>query len=87
MKVLGSAVVLSTSENKLSNAVNVHVTNTNANPQEVGIYPGATGATGVTADGSVYVAGKGSVQLSLELNQGIRGDTSIYATPIAKSGI
>lgn len=87
MKVLGSAVALSASANKLSGAVNVHVTNTNANPQEVSIYPGATGATGATADGSVYVAGKGSVQLSLDLNQGIRGAADIYASPIAKSGI
>jgi hypothetical protein len=87
MKVLGSAVPLSASANKLSDAVNVHVTNTNANPQEVSLFAGATGATGGSAVGSVYVAGKGSVEISLGLNQGIRGATDIYASPIAKSGI
>lgn len=87
MKVLGSAEVLSPTANKMVDAVNVHVTNTDANPKEVSVFTGATGATGGTADGTVYVAGKGSVQISLGLNQGIRGATAVYASPIAKSGI
>jgi len=87
MKVLGSAVALSATANKLSDAVNVHVTNTNTNPQEVSVFAGASGVTGGSAVGTVYVAGKGSVQISLELNQGIRGAADIYASPIAKSGI
>lgn len=83
MKVLGDAVQLEAATTLAKTAAAVHVTNTTAGTLEVIVRDTADNAD----EGSVYLAAKGQVEITLGSGRGLRGVTGIYATPIAKSGI
>jgi len=83
MKVLGAAVQLATATTKLTTAAAVHIGNTADAVLLVTIRNAADDGD----VGSVYVAAKGQIAITLGAGQGIRGATTFYATPIALSGI
>jgi len=83
MKVLGTAVQLAAATTKLDTAAAVHIGNTADSVLAVTIRNAADDAD----VGSIYVAAKGQIQITLGNGLGIRGATTFYATPIALSGI